>query len=177
MTNRLAGESSPYLLQHQNNPVDWRPWSAEAFAEARATDRPLLVSIGYSSCHWCHVMAHESFENAETAALMNEWFICVKVDREERPDVDALMMTAVQAMTGGGGWPLHAFLTADGVPFYGGTYWPPRTDAGCPVSGACWKPSTSPGTPNGTICSKTRTRLRRSSATPTRQLRCRHDRR
>ena len=132
MTNRLAGESSPYLLQHQNNPVDWRPWSAEAFAEARAADRPLLVSIGYSSCHWCHVMAHESFENAETAALMNEWFVCVKVDREERPDVDALMMTAVQAMTGGGGWPLHAFLTPDGVPFYGGTYWPPEDGRGMP---------------------------------------------
>ncbi len=133
MPNRLSGESSPYLLQHRDNPVEWWPWSPEALAEARASDRPILVSIGYSACHWCHVMAHESFENDDIAKLMNEWFVCIKVDREERPDIDALMMTAVQAMTGGGGWPLHAFLTPDGVPFYGGTYWPTEDRHGMPA--------------------------------------------
>jgi uncharacterized protein YyaL (SSP411 family) len=132
MSNRLANESSPYLLQHKDNPVDWRPWNADALAEARASDKPILVSIGYSACHWCHVMAHESFEDAATATLMNEWFVCIKVDREERPDIDALIMTAVQGMTGGGGWPLHAFLTPDGAPFYGGTYWPPADRQGMP---------------------------------------------
>ncbi len=123
--NRLALETSPYLLQHADNPVDWYPWGKEAFAAAKAQDKPMLVSIGYSSCHWCHVMAHESFENEAIAKVMNDLFICVKVDREERPDVDEIYMTACQMMGLGGGWPLNVFLTPDGVPFYGGTYFPP----------------------------------------------------
>ena len=125
--NRLALETSPYLLQHADNPVDWYPWGEEAFARARAEDRPVLVSIGYSSCHWCHVMEHESFEDEEIAALMNELFVCVKVDREERPDVDEIYMTAVQLLGIGGGWPLNVFLTPDGEPIVGGTYFPPRS--------------------------------------------------
>jgi uncharacterized protein YyaL (SSP411 family) len=133
MPNRLANETSPYLLQHKDNPVAWQPWDAAALAQARAENKPILVSIGYSACHWCHVMAHESFEDPETAALMNDWFVCIKVDREERPDIDALMMTAVQAITGHGGWPLHAFLTPDGHPFYGGTYWPKTDRQGMPA--------------------------------------------
>jgi len=130
--NRLGGESSPYLLQHKDNPVDWEPWGDEALARAREEDRPLLVSIGYSACHWCHVMAHESFEDERIAALMNERFVCVKVDREERPDIDAICMEACQAITGQGGWPLNAFLTPDGVPFYAGTYFPPQPRHGLP---------------------------------------------
>jgi uncharacterized protein len=124
--NRLAQETSPYLLQHADNPVDWYPWGDEAFARARAEDRPILLSVGYAACHWCHVMEHESFEDEETAALMNERFVPVKVDREERPDVDGLYMEAVVAMTGHGGWPMTVFLTPDGRPFYGGTYFPPE---------------------------------------------------
>ena len=124
MPNRLADETSPYLLQHRENPVDWHPWGEEALGRARAEDRPLLVSIGYSACHWCHVMERESFEDQETARLMNESFVCVKVDREERPDVDAIYMEACQAMTGSGGWPLNVFLTPEQVPFYAGTYFP-----------------------------------------------------
>src|SRR5918996_6595534 len=124
MANRLAHETSPYLLQHKDNPVDWYPWGEEAFARARSLDKPVLVSIGYSACHWCHVMERESFEDAEVAALMNEAFVSVKVDREERPDVDALYMDAVQAMTGRGGWPMTVFLAPNGHPFYGGTYFP-----------------------------------------------------
>ncbi|HVL94932.1 MAG TPA: thioredoxin domain-containing protein [Solirubrobacteraceae bacterium] len=130
--NRLAEETSPYLLQHKDNPVDWYPWGEEAFARARAEDKAVLVSIGYSACHWCHVMERESFEDPETARLMNERFVCVKVDREERPDVDAIYMDAVQAMTGHGGWPLNAFITPDGVPFYAGTYFPPEPARGMP---------------------------------------------
>ena len=126
MANALARETSPYLLQHRDNPVDWLPWGDEALARARELDRPLLVSIGYSGCHWCHVMERESFEDEAIAALMNERFVCVKVDREERPDVDAIYMEAVQAMTGQGGWPLNVFLTPEQVPFYGGTYFPPQ---------------------------------------------------
>ena len=126
MANRLAAETSPYLQQHAGNPVDWWPWGEEAFAEARRTDRPVLLSVGYSACHWCHVMAHESFENPDVAALMNELFVNVKVDREERPDVDAIYMQAVQAMTGRGGWPMTMFLTPRAVPYYGGTYFPPE---------------------------------------------------
>jgi uncharacterized protein len=126
MPNALAQESSPYLRQHRDNPVDWLPWGPEALARARREERPLLVSIGYSSCHWCHVMERESFEDEQTARLMNESFVCVKVDREERPDVDAIYMEAVQGMTGQGGWPLNVFLTPEGVPFYGGTYFPPE---------------------------------------------------
>jgi len=122
----LAEESSPYLLQHAENPVDWRPWSAEAFDEARRRDVPVLLSIGYSACHWCHVMERESFEDPTTAELMNESFVNIKVDREERPDIDSVYMKAVQAMTGQGGWPLTAFLTSDGEPFFGGTYFPPE---------------------------------------------------
>jgi uncharacterized protein YyaL (SSP411 family) len=132
MANRLAHETSPYLLQHADNPVDWYPWGEEALSRAREEDKPLLVSIGYAACHWCHVMERESFEDPETAAAMNERFVCVKVDREERPDVDAIYMDAVQAMTGHGGWPLNAFLTPDGVPFYAGTYWPPAPRHGMP---------------------------------------------
>ena len=126
MTNRLSLETSPYLKQHEDNPVDWYPWGEEAFEKARSEDRPILLSIGYSTCHWCHVMAHESFENEEIAALMNQWFVPIKVDREERPDVDAIYMSAVQAMTGSGGWPMTVFLTPDLQPFYGGTYYPPE---------------------------------------------------
>ncbi|MEA2229089.1 MAG: uncharacterized protein QOF04_2719, partial [Solirubrobacteraceae bacterium] len=132
MPNALARETSPYLQQHRDNPVDWLPWGDEALRRAREDDRPLLVSIGYSACHWCHVMERESFEDAETAALMNERFVCVKVDREERPDVDALYMEAVQAMTGHGGWPLNVFITPEQVPFYGGTYFPPEPRMGMP---------------------------------------------
>jgi uncharacterized protein YyaL (SSP411 family) len=126
MPNALAGETSPYLLQHKDNPVDWMPWGDAAFARARDEDKPLLVSIGYSACHWCHVMERESFENESIAALMNKLYVCVKVDREERPDVDAIYMDAVQAMTGQGGWPLNAFLLPDGLPFFCGTYFPPE---------------------------------------------------
>ena len=126
MPNRLAEESSPYLLQHAENPVDWRPWGAEAFDEARRRDVPVLLSIGYSACHWCHVMERESFEDSTTAELMNESFVNIKVDREERPDIDSVYMKAVQAMTGQGGWPLTAFLTSEGEPFFGGTYFPPE---------------------------------------------------
>ena len=120
-------ETSPYLLQHADNPVDWYPWGDEAFARARDEDKPLLISIGYAACHWCHVMEHESFEDPAVAALMNEHFVCVKVDREERPDVDAIYMDAVQAMTGQGGWPLNAFVTPEGNPFWAGTYFPPQS--------------------------------------------------
>jgi uncharacterized protein len=130
--NALAQETSPYLLQHRDNPVDWRPWGPDALAQARERDVPLLVSIGYSACHWCHVMERESFEDPETAALMNERFVSVKVDREEHPDVDAIYMEAVQAMTGSGGWPLNVFVTPDQVPFYGGTYFPPQPRQGMP---------------------------------------------
>jgi uncharacterized protein YyaL (SSP411 family) len=133
MANALAEETSPYLRQHAGNPVDWLPWGPEALARARAEDKPLLVSIGYSSCHWCHVMERESFEDPRTAALMNEAFVCVKVDREERPDVDALYMEAVQGMTGSGGWPLNVFLTPEQLPFYGGTYFPPDPRPGMPA--------------------------------------------
>ena len=132
MANRLADETSPYLLQHADNPVDWYPWGDEALAQARECDRPILLSIGYSACHWCHVMAHESFEDAETAAYMNENFVCIKVDREERPDVDAIYMEAIQSMTGHGGWPLTAFLDTEAAPFYGGTYFPPEPRHGMP---------------------------------------------
>ncbi len=133
MTNALARETSPYLRQHAENPVDWLPWGDEALSRAAEQDKPLLVSIGYSSCHWCHVMERESFEDARTAALMNQEFVCVKVDREERPDVDALYMEAVQSMTGSGGWPLNVFLTPEQLPFYGGTYFPPEPRHGLPA--------------------------------------------
>ncbi len=132
MSNRLAEETSPYLLQHKDNPVDWYPWGEEAHSRARNEDRPILLSVGYSACHWCHVMERESFEDAETAAYMNEHFVNVKVDREERPDVDALYMEAVQTISGQGGWPMTVFLDPEGVPFYGGTYFPPDEGRGMP---------------------------------------------
>ena len=124
-TNHLINETSPYLLQHAHNPVDWYPWGEEAFAKAKAEDKPVLVSIGYSACHWCHVMEHESFEDEETARVMNEHFVNIKVDMEERPDVDQIYMTFVQLTTGRGGWPMNVFMTADKLPFFGGTYFPP----------------------------------------------------
>jgi uncharacterized protein len=132
MPNRLAGETSPYLLQHSNNPVDWMPWSGDALARAKLLDRPIFLSIGYAACHWCHVMERESFEDEATARLLNERFVSIKVDREERPDLDAIYMAAVQAMTGGGGWPMSVFLTPDGRPFYGGTYYPDEPRHGMP---------------------------------------------
>ena len=132
MANRLAAETSPYLLQHADNPVDWYPWSDEAFSKARAEDKPVLLSVGYAACHWCHVMEHESFEDDETAALMNERYVSIKVDREERPDVDSLYMDAVVALTGHGGWPMTVFLTPEGEPFLGGTYYPPEPRHGLP---------------------------------------------
>jgi uncharacterized protein len=133
MTNRLANETSPYLLQHKDNPVDWYPWGEEALSRARAEDRPIMLSIGYAACHWCHVMEHESFEDPATAALMNELFVNIKVDREERPDLDTIYMAAVQAITGQGGWPMTVFLTPEGEPFYGGTYFPPEPRHGMPA--------------------------------------------
>jgi uncharacterized protein YyaL (SSP411 family) len=132
MTNRLANETSPYLLQHAGNPVDWYPWSDEALQKAVDEEKPIFLSIGYSACHWCHVMAHESFEDEHVAAILNEHFVNIKVDREERPDLDRIYMTAVQAMTGSGGWPMSVFLTPDGHPFYGGTYFPPSQRYGMP---------------------------------------------
>src|SRR5271170_5513284 len=124
-TNRLANETSPYLLQHAHNPVDWYAWGPEAFAAARESDRPIFLSVGYSTCYWCHVMERQSFENESIAAEMNRRFINIKVDREERPDVDQLYMNAVQALSGHGGWPMSVFLAPDLRPFYGGTYYPP----------------------------------------------------
>src|SRR5437868_371465 len=131
-TNRLAREKSPYLLQHQHNPVDWYPFGPEAFEKAKRENKPILLSIGYSTCHWCHVMERESFEDATLAAYLNEHFVPIKVDREERPDVDKIYMTAMQAMGLGGGWPLNAFLTPELKPFYGGTYFPPTAKYGRP---------------------------------------------
>ncbi len=132
MPNRLADETSPYLLQHAENPVDWYPWGPEAFQAAQKQDKPIFLSIGYAACHWCHVMAHESFEDDNTAALMNKYFINVKVDREERPDVDTIYMDAVVAMTGQGGWPMTVFLAPDLKPFFAGTYFPPEDRSGRP---------------------------------------------
>src|SRR5207302_115130 len=131
-TNRLAHETSPYLLQHAHNPVDWYPWGPEAFEEARAQDKPIFLSVGYSTCYWCHVMERQSFESESIAAEMNRRFINIKVDREERPDVDQLYMTAVQVLTRHGGWPMSVFLTPDLRPFYGGTYFPPSDSYGRP---------------------------------------------
>ena len=137
--NKLAREKSPYLLQHQHNPVDWYAWGEEAFARARGEDRPIFLSIGYSTCHWCHVMERESFEDAAVAAFLNEHFVSIKVDREERPDVDKIYMTFVQATSGQGGWPLNVFLTPELKPFFGGTYFPPDSPlwaAGLPAGAA-----------------------------------------
>ena len=132
MPNRLLNETSPYLVQHANNPVDWYPWGEEALQKAREEDKPIFLSIGYSACHWCHVMERESFENDQIALIMNEHFVNIKVDREERPDLDSIYMGAVQAMTGRGGWPMSMFLTPTGDPFYGGTYFPPEDRHGMP---------------------------------------------
>ena len=130
--NRLANERSPYLLQHAANPVDWYPWGTDAFERARQEDKPIFLSIGYSTCHWCHVMEHESFENDNIAELLNQDFVSIKVDREERPDVDRVYMSFVQATTGAGGWPMSVFLTPDLKPFFGGTYFPPSSRWGRP---------------------------------------------
>ena len=132
MPNRLAHETSPYLLQHADNPVDWYPWGEEALARARTEKKPILLSVGYAACHWCHVMAHESFESDATARVMNEHFVNIKVDREERPDIDGIYMQAVQAMTGHGGWPMTVMLTPELVPFFGGTYFPREDRYGMP---------------------------------------------
>ena len=137
--NRLAGEKSPYLLQHRHNPVDWFPWGKEVFEKARAEGKPIFLSIGYSTCHWCHVMERESFENTTVAAFLNEHFVSIKVDREDRPDVDKIYMTAVQAMAGQGGWPLSVFLTGELKPFYGGTYFPPSTVRWVKSSTVYWR--------------------------------------
>jgi len=131
-TNKLINETSPYLLQHAHNPVNWYPWGDEAIERSRAEDKPILLSIGYSACHWCHVMEHESFEDEQIASLMNQNFISIKVDREERPDIDSIYMNAVQMMIGHGGWPLTVFLTPELKPFYGGTYFPPIDSRGLP---------------------------------------------
>ena len=132
MPNRLAQEKSPYLLQHANNPVDWYPWNDEAFEKAKREDKPIFLSIGYSTCHWCHVMERESFENEAIARILNEHYVSIKVDREERPDVDRIYMMFVQASTGSGGWPMSVFLTPERKPFYGGTYFPPDNRYGRP---------------------------------------------
>ena len=132
MANRLMSENSPYLLQHKNNPVDWFPWGQEALNIAEYQDKPIFLSIGYSACHWCHVMAEESFSDNKIAKLLNDNFISIKVDREERPDIDSIYMDAVQAISGQGGWPLTVFLTPKGVPFFGGTYYPPEDRPGMP---------------------------------------------
>src|SRR5215470_2379644 len=131
-TNSLVNETSPYLLQHAHNPVQWYPWGSEALERSRNEDKPIFLSIGYSACHWCHVMEHESFEDEEIARLMNDNFVNIKVDREERPDLDQIYMNAVQLMTRHGGWPMSVFLTPDLKPFFGGTYWPPESRMGMP---------------------------------------------
>ena len=132
MSNMLKNETSPYLLQHSENPVNWYPWRQEAFEKARAEDKPIFLSIGYSSCHWCHVMAHESFESLKTAEILNEKFISIKVDRDERPDIDSVYMSVCQAFTGSGGWPMSIFMTWDKKPFFAGTYFPPYSRNGMP---------------------------------------------
>ena len=135
MPNHLADQTSPYLLQHAHNPVDWYPWGPEALQRSLEEDKPIFLSIGYAACHWCHVMEKESFEDPIIAGLLNENFICIKVDREERPDLDHIYMTAVQLLTGSGGWPMSVFLTPELKPFYGGTYFPPRKSHGLPAFG------------------------------------------
>ena len=130
MSNHLKGQASPYLLQHADNPVEWYPWGEEAFAKAKREDKPVFLSVGYSTCHWCHVMAHESFENEEIAGILNRYFVSVKVDREERPDIDSVYMAVCQAFTGNGGWPMSVFMTAQQKPFFAGTYFPPAARYG-----------------------------------------------
>ena len=145
MTNKLSLENSPYLLQHAENPVAWYPWGPEALERARQEDKPIFLSIGYAACHWCHVMAHESFEDPQTAAVMNRYFINIKVDREERPDLDGIYMNAVVAMTGQGGWPMSIFLTPQGIPFYGGLIFPRCPATICRLFGKFYKSSPRPG--------------------------------
>ena len=159
--NHLADETSPYLRQHADNPVEWFPWGDEALRRARDEDKPLFVSIGYASCHWCHVMAHESFEDPDTAADLAKSFISVKVDREERPDLDAVYMAATQALTGSGGWPMSVFCTPDGRPFYAGTYFPRSSATACPRSAGWCRHWATPGPTSGHRCSS---RPMRSSA-------------
>ncbi len=132
IANDLINETSPYLLQHAYNPVRWMPWGEVAFDRARAENKPVFLSIGYAACHWCHVMERESFENEETAAIMNDQFVCIKVDREERPEIDAIYMDAIQAIAGQGGWPMTVFASPEGIPFFGGTYFPPADRPGLP---------------------------------------------
>src|SRR5882762_4999172 len=163
-TNRLINETSPYLLQHARNPVDWYPWGVEALERAKAEDMPILLSIGYSACHWCHVMEHESFENDSIAKLMNENFVCIKVDREERPDLDNIYMSAVQMMTGQGGWPMTVFLTPDCVPFYGGTYYHRKIDTICPDFGECFPALPKPTGSGRRILNKLQSRSLRGCA-------------
>lgn len=152
--NRLAKETSPYLLLHAHNPVDWYPWGPEAFAKAKAEKKPIFLSIGYSSCYWCHVMERECFKDPQIAKLMNQKFVCIKVDREERPDIDQIYMAALQAF-GNGGWPMSMFLTPDGRPFFGGTYFPPKTVTGFADSRRC-----SPGSPMPGAMRRLRSRSR-----------------
>ena len=159
MPNALIHETSPYLLQHAHNPVEWRAWSEEAFSRAREEGKLVFLSVGYSTCHWCHVMEHESFENERVAEVMNHHFINVKVDREERPDIDAIYMEAVQALTGHGGWPMTVFLAPDGRPFYGGTYYPPEPRYGMPgfrqllqAIAEAWQEAGCGGMPGVPIC-------------------------
>jgi len=132
MSNHLKNTTSPYLLQHAENPVNWYPWCEEAFEKAKSEDKPIFLSIGYSTCHWCHVMAHESFEDKKTAEILNQYFISIKVDREERPDIDSVYMSVCQAFTGSGGWPMSIFMTWDKKPFFAGTYFPPKSHYGMP---------------------------------------------
>ena len=153
--NLLGEATSPYLLQHAGNPVHWRQWGPETFAEAKRRDCPILLSVGYAACHWCHVMAHESFENVEIAKRMNGLFVNVKVDREERPDIDHIYMSALHAMGEQGGWPLTMFLDPDGRPMYGGTYWPPAPRWGRPSFGQISRASPTPGGPAAAIWPKT----------------------
>ena len=132
MSNHLKNATSPYLLQHAENPVDWYPWCKQAFEKAKSEDKPIFLSIGYSTCHWCHVMAHESFEDKKTAEILNQYFVSIKIDREERPDIDSVYMSVCQAFTGSGGWPMSIFMTWDKKPFFAGTYFPPKSHYGMP---------------------------------------------
>lgn len=137
MSNHLKNATSPYLLQHAENPVDWYPWCKQAFEKAKSEDKPIFLSIGYSTCHWCHVMAHESFEDKKTAEILNQYFVSIKIDREERPDIDSVYMSVCQAFTGSGGWPMSIFMTWDKKPFFAGTYFPPKSHYGMPPFRIC----------------------------------------
>ena len=165
-TNHLIHEKSPYLLQHAHNPVDWYPWGEEAFQKAKRENKPIFLSIGYSTCHWCHVMERESFENEAIAKILNDHFVCIKVDREERPDVDQIYMNAVMTLTGQGGWPLNVFLTPDLKPFYGGTYFPPDGRYGRPGFPSVLKISAGFGKPNGSRWKRRVSSWPRSSPSP-----------